>query len=212
MGSSIFGIMVEKAIDEQYFMTHLADRIKFGQATKLGSSKEFGTAYYAKPDILNMTLKTYNEIKPFSATGIEAGIAQMKLRWEQLSPFGYIPDIVWAPPIQPFPVGVLLIYVQNFDGVLYYSEVDARVPRTIDVLPALVVAAEMNAQTQAAMSARAMSAFTASGANRTILNVLPKTAKMAADGKKADHERFKMTVALATFTIPIGCIGIGIGF
>jgi RHS repeat-associated protein len=206
MGSSEFGYMVEAVIDEQYLLTHMGERIDFGKAARLGSKPEpsiKGSTYYAKPDILNRDRKTYNEINPFSASGIEAGIAQMKLRAIQFAPYGYLPDLVWEPPIQPIAVGVLLIFVNNIDGVLYYSEVDCRVLVTMLALPKLTAGASM----EASMINRAMTVFKASGAERTILNVLPKTIKMAADGKKIDHTRAKAHLAIAaSFAVPICAI------
>src|SRR5262249_48753110 len=67
------------------------------------------------PDILNITKSTYNEIKPFTPSGIRDGYAQMTTRLV-LAPFGYRPDATWPEAPREFFLGSRLSWYFNVLG------------------------------------------------------------------------------------------------
>jgi RHS repeat-associated protein len=124
---------VEAQIQPLYWLDHLGQRFVFGQWTRLTPLIPLPPGvpdlFRAKPDILNYTLKTYNEIKPLSFSGVAEAIAQMALRKIQFVGLGYNPDIVW-PMSLANPANVRFIFVGsqlliffNAGGVLFYSDI-----------------------------------------------------------------------------------------
>jgi hypothetical protein len=179
-GDSLLGYMVEKEIEKQH-RVDFPKNVLYGKWVKLGPkptpTDEFETPplYRAKPDILNTDLKTYNEIKPLSPSGIIAGIAQMALRVIQFSGYGYIPDVIWFPPEQPLMVGTQLISVINVAGVLFYTDVElnfteALVYKSVDM---------------------AWKIYKASNAQFGAMNVLQKSLTMADTARKVDEARLE---------------------
>jgi hypothetical protein len=111
-----FGYAVENEIQPQYAADHPGQIFTFGKWARAGENIRL------KPDILNHTIKKYNEIKPFSFSGLIAGPIQMGIYLASLGPDGYSPDAVWEPRYQPiYPQGVPT-FVHNVQGILFYTD------------------------------------------------------------------------------------------
>jgi hypothetical protein len=196
--------MVEKQIEIQHRAdkNFAEDTVLYGKWLKLGEKPvpceefEVPPLYRAKPDITNMTKKTYNEIKPLSPSGIVAGIAQMALRVVQFSGYGFVPDFTWVPPEQPLIVGTQLISVINIGGVLFYTDVEIN---TTEVLVYTTVDV-------------ALTIYNNSGAKYAAMNALPRALVMADTSRKIDEARLEaqcpvgaMLTTAATVMVSFAC-------
>jgi RHS repeat-associated protein len=203
-GDSLFGYMVEKQIEIQHRAdkNFVGDTVLYGKWLKLGEKPvpceefEVPPLYRAKPDIANMTKKTYNEIKPLSPSGIVAGIAQMALRVTQFSGYGFVPDFTWFPPEQPLMVGTQLISVINIGGVLFYTDVE------INITEALVYTTVDVAWT----------IYETSGAKYAVMNAISRALAMADTSRKIDEARLEtqcpvgaMLTTAATVMVSFTC-------
>jgi RHS repeat-associated protein len=87
MGTSKWGIAVDKAIRDVYIRDHFGDDTsRSGRATKIGPRPPvgvLGSLYYAKVDLLNKTTERYGEVKPLSISGIATGVFQLGVRKAQ---------------------------------------------------------------------------------------------------------------------------------
>jgi RHS repeat-associated protein len=109
-----FGYAVEDEIEDQYSATHPGDVVTYGKWARVGKN------FRLKPDILNHSKALFNEIKPLSFLGIAGGVARMGIYLASLE--DYSPDMVWRPPFQPiYPQGVPT-FVNNVQGILFYSD------------------------------------------------------------------------------------------
>ncbi|QDU80097.1 tRNA(Glu)-specific nuclease WapA precursor [Polystyrenella longa] len=129
-GTSAFGYAVEAEIEAVYALTfpHRMPDTEFGKWAKLSftdTDRIPGSAWFAKPDIIDHNRYKYMEIKPWSPTGTIAAKAQMKVRAAQFSRFGYTPDPTWPPEPTPFYTFLTLevpVMVFNIEGVIFYSD------------------------------------------------------------------------------------------
>jgi RHS repeat-associated protein len=111
-----FGYAVEQEIQPQYAVDHPGQVYTFGKWARIGGNIRL------KPDILNHTIKKYNEIKPLSFSGLINGPIQMGIYLASLGPDGYSPDTIWEPRYQPiYPEGVPT-WVHNVQGILFYTD------------------------------------------------------------------------------------------
>ena len=117
MGTSAFGYLVEAQIQLEHRVAFpLPIEVSYGGWSWIPGFEQ------AKPDILNRTLLTYNEIKPFSPTGVEAAAAQMILRQVQFGWAGYSPDPLWPiGPRETLVTGIPVLYF-NLAGVIFYTD------------------------------------------------------------------------------------------
>jgi hypothetical protein len=197
---------VEEFIERDYTIDHPNQNISFGKWAKIGEKAypnqtyEVPPLYRAKPDILNNTKKKYNEIKPFTKSGIEAAKQQMSMRLKQFEGTDYVPDIVWAPPIgnQPYAIGNYQVYVFNIVGVLYYSEIEITQPKIEDYIKITLVAAATTAATVATLAATSSYFFAASGAQYTLMNALPIIASLVEKKVEIDTARLEAHTPVAS--------------
>jgi RHS repeat-associated protein len=111
-----FGYAVEDEIELQYRADHPGQIVTYGKWARVGANIRL------KPDILNHTIKKYNEVKPLSFLGVINGTTQMGIYLASLGSAGYSPDTVWEPRYQPiYPQGVQT-WVHNVQGLLFYTD------------------------------------------------------------------------------------------
>jgi hypothetical protein len=117
MGTPAFGYLVEAKIQVEYRMAFPPPfDVSYGGWSWIPGFEQ------AKPDILNRTTLTYNEIKPFSPTGVEAAAVQMALRQVQFGWAGYSPDPFWPNgPSETVVAGIPVLYF-NLAGVIFYTD------------------------------------------------------------------------------------------
>lgn len=110
-----FGYAVEAAIQPFYAASHPGDVVTYGKWARIGFWPSL------KPDVLNITNKTFLEIKPFSLSGIYGAAAQMTT-YELFFAFeGYRPEAEWVPP-RVLQVGLQPVAIVNIGGVLFYTD------------------------------------------------------------------------------------------
>lgn len=115
---------VEKEILAVYEMDHPGDNTQqSGRWSRLGNPG-IGSAYSARPDILNQTTKKYAEVKPLTISGIIAGEAQMLLRQYQFERFDYAPDEEWRPSQNIIVAGTQRVAFVNIKGLILYTDRD----------------------------------------------------------------------------------------
>ena len=141
-GDADFGYEVEDEIEPQYEADHqLYDGpfgptrqfFVFGKWCKLGGSI-LCAAYRLKPDILNISLMQWLEIKPLSLSGVPRAAAAWTLYSGALGPFGFNPDPIWIPKIQPLFVYGRAVWVFNLNGILFYTTDPSKQQQAIKVL------------------------------------------------------------------------------
>jgi hypothetical protein len=80
---------------------------------------------FLKPDIFNVTRKTFLEIKPISASGISKGLVKMGVDQLAFGRKGFSPESSWQPRshlLQTDDDGV--IFVINVGGLVLYKGID----------------------------------------------------------------------------------------
>ena len=109
---SYFGYEAEGTIQTEYKATHPGDVVSYGQVMRV-----------FKPDIYNVSKKTFLEIKPISGSGIASGLLQLGIYKKAFKPFK--PEVTWQPRsclLETAEDG--LIYVINVQGIVFYQDID----------------------------------------------------------------------------------------
>jgi hypothetical protein len=116
-----FGRAVERAIEPQYLTSHMGDVVQFGKWARIGDNIRL------KPDILNFSLRVFNEIKPLSFFGISAGLRQMETYSNSLGGEGFTADEIWTPEptavIDPVSGRTVALTFINFKGIIFYTDI-----------------------------------------------------------------------------------------
>ncbi|MFZ6778501.1 transglutaminase domain-containing protein [Undibacterium sp. Ji83W] len=120
-----FGRDVEGEVQKQYDQDHSMNRVIYGRVWRYSD-----TDFY-KPDIQDLTLEKYQEIKPLTPSGIVAGIAQMDaydIAFGIKSAFGILSGSNWQrgdwnPPRQPVTVGgIRPVFFITVGGIIFYTD------------------------------------------------------------------------------------------
>ncbi|MHC4499772.1 MAG: RHS repeat domain-containing protein [Planctomycetota bacterium] len=112
-----FGYVAEDAIQLVYALDHPGDNVAYGRWTRLPG------VFRLRPDIFNMTRKTWLEIKPLSVSGVaKAGVSVAKYL-VPLGVFGYKPEISWEPSTHYMVAGTVPIFFFNAGGIVFYTDV-----------------------------------------------------------------------------------------
>jgi RHS repeat-associated protein len=119
-----FGYAVEGAIKPLYLADHGQDEatVMFGRVLTTLDLR-------IKPDIVNLantqqvTPLTWEEIKPFTPSGVLRAIASETLYRTLLSPLGFDAES-WMPWAQPILVDNEVVFLFAIDGILFYTDQD----------------------------------------------------------------------------------------
>ncbi|MFH2045789.1 MAG: RHS repeat-associated core domain-containing protein, partial [Pseudomonadota bacterium] len=113
--SPFIGAQVHTIIEQQYEMEHSNNVVFTGH-------KRSGYGRYNKllrPDILDVTERSFMEIKPVSLYGFVTGEIQMAAYLINYPYF--LPDIAWEPP-SPIEINGIPIYCFNAGGLIWYTD------------------------------------------------------------------------------------------
>jgi hypothetical protein len=72
--TSEIGRWIEAAVQDQYERSHPLHVVSYGG---IQFTFDTGRRSHFKPDIFNVTMRAFNEIKPLSPSGVAYGITQM---------------------------------------------------------------------------------------------------------------------------------------
>lgn len=129
--------------------------------------------------------------KPFSISGVASGAARYIVYSTALSPFGFFPELSWAPSTNYAVVAGIPIVFWNAGGIVFYSDL-------IDNAEDLI------ALTSIALVRSAAGRLLLSRAALTISSIIARIPGLVASGGSASNSRAEGQFATAGFFAAVG--------